>query len=322
LPNTLTAFYWLSNEEVMFAAWPVTPRGEQEKPPGIYVWDVRKNTYRKYADLSSPLWIFNYDNRNILFTQEPIRTEPLPTAYMVGKIGEEQRQELTHSQFRASSQIAAALGPKADRMYQPGDGTISLVYHLRPEHGMLVVQTRPVGQNIVNIVSEGGDAPVRFLRPSGGPAEVLPIVGRELGAESEVWYSEYLGRYVILPAWHRTKVESFESDFVANEARPVYLLSPDGNLRTEEIPSGPWSAGAVFPTRSGLFWISNLALKDWKEAGGWLLENGRPKKLFDLPVDGISVSPDGCTISYAVGNYGGSEPWIAQALRLCSNDGE
>ena len=75
----------------------------------------------------------------------------------------------------------------------------------------------------------------------------------------------------------------------------------------------------MFPTRQGLFWVSNKTRGNSKDAGGWLLKDGKVTKLFDQLVDGAGVSPDGCTIAYANNDFDPKTTEYVQAIDLCAS---
>jgi hypothetical protein len=99
---------------------------------------------------------------------------------------------------------------------------------------------------------------------------------------------------------------------------PIYLLSPDGKVETLQIPYGTWFPERAFLTRKGLFWISSSAPStNSKQAGGWLLQDGKAVKLFDHLPEGAGVSPDGCKIAYAYNDYNRSTTEFVHVIELC-----
>jgi hypothetical protein len=96
------------------------------------------------------------------------------------------------------------------------------------------------------------------------------------------------------------------------------LLSPDGKVETLEIPYGTWLPYAAFLTRRGLFWVSNNAPSGHsRQAGGWIMKNGKVIKLFDQLVDAAGVSPDGCKIAYANNDFDPKTTEYVQVIDLC-----
>lgn len=112
-------------------------------------------------------------------------------------------------------------------------------------------------------------------------------------------------------------MQESQPSWTKDEPVPIYLISPDGTVETIEIPPGIWHPHAVYPTREGLFWVSNDTRTNSRDAGGWLLKDGKVTKLFDQLVDGAGVSPDGCTIVYANNDFNPKTTEYVQAIDLC-----
>lgn len=91
--------FWLDNDRAMFPARVVGNHTEEEmRNPktaphtGIYIWDVKHNTYTRYVDLPAGLSLFQYDHGNIAYFLD---NKPNgDSVAMVGKMGEEKRVDL------------------------------------------------------------------------------------------------------------------------------------------------------------------------------------------------------------------------------------
>jgi hypothetical protein len=128
-----------------------------------------------------------------------------------------------------------------------------------------------------------------------------------------------LGKYVLIPrTWKGRDVRNPENSWPKDQPIPIYLLSPDGKVETLQIPYGTWFPERAFLTRKGLFWISSSAPStNSKQAGGWLLQDGKAVKLFDHLPEGAGVSPDGCKIAYAYNDYNRSTTEFVHVIELC-----
>jgi hypothetical protein len=165
------------------------------------------------------------------------------------------------------------------------------------------------------------ETPVKLYRPDKpGPME-LPILSKELGLSSELAYSQYLGRYVIVPGtWReRRDMRNNSESWRRGQPMPVYLLSRDGDVQTIDVPSGTWvTPHMAWPTRQGLFLASsNAPSTNSLQAGGWLLKDNRMIKLFDHLVSAAGVSPDGCKIAYANNDFNPQTTDYVRVIDLC-----
>ena len=236
---------------------------------------------------------------------------------MVGKMGEEQKIELINGDSTPHPEYEQTLGVRSKGNYRTGDGWTSRVYLLRPEHGMIKVHSI---NRTDDIVLDGANDPVKLYRPGVPEPVSLPIMGSEMGFSATLSYSEYLGKYVLLPGalrtWdHKTSGGGFKS----GDSHPIYLISPDGAVESLEIPSGKWWPSAVLLTREGLVWTTNEIQSSWRDAGGRLLKDGKATKLFDYLVEGASVSPDGCTLVYATNDRDPKTIEYVRSMNLCAS---
>lgn len=315
--GNLEPVYWLDNERAMFAAFaPITvkePNGQEKisgTPLGIYIWDVKHNTYKRYADLEKSAWILQYDHGNIAYSLE---SDPHGNVVaMIGKMGEEKRVTLKGG-GGILPELLPSRGPGL--RFRHEEGGVSTMFHdLLPQHGYIHVGSGPAGSTINK--NNQNDHP-KLHRPGSTQPIELPILAKEM-SPCEFSYSEYLGKYVLLPGRSRRHVMGTATpDWGKDEAVPIYLISPDGKVETIEIPSGYWHPLAVFPTRQGILWVSNDTRTNSRDAGGWLLKDGKVTKLFDQLVDGAGVSPDGCTIVYANNDHNPKTTEYVQAIDLC-----
>jgi hypothetical protein len=324
--GSIEQVYWLDNDRALLPAYLVEqhqgPDGQgksQASELGIYIWDVKRNTYTRYADLVNAPRLFHYHHGNIAYMVE--WTDPMRGVFtaMVGKMGAEKRMVLDGSKGGILPELEPSMGPGL--RYRHDGGVSTMIYALRPEDGYLYVGS---GDPLSPGDPEGH---VKLFRPGQSQPIELPILVKEMYSGAKFSYSDYARKYVLIPAVPRTQTDMHVSHpWPANEPVPIYFISPDGQVESQEIPPGFWHPdSAVFPTREGLFWVSNDTrghpgggILQNRNAGGWLLRDGKVIKLFDHLVDGAGVSPNGCTIVYANNDSNQATTEYVQAIDLCA----
>jgi len=308
----MSPIYWLDNDRVLFPGYAnekrVGPDGKETwAPPGIFIWDTKSNTYVRHADLQRGHWFICF-NKGFLGYSTDGDMQGEQKVIKAGMLGLE--KELSRS-------VPWKLHPELDQCDDP-------VAEIRPDHrGTPIVHLRPQdGYIYVGRIGELGrfrnpDDPVKLYRPGQEAPVTLSILAKEMSAKLS--YSEYAGKYTIIPdTWKERDVHSSINRWPQGHPFPIYLLAPDGKLETLEIPSGTWFPEMVFLTRKGLFWVSNSAPSaNSKQAGGWLLQDGKVTKLFEHLVDGAGVSPDGCKIAYANNDFNPKTAEFVQVIELC-----
>lgn len=313
--------YWLDNDRALLPAHALVPlktADGQDKitstPLGIYIWDVKRNSYTRHADLYDTPRLFQYDHGEIAYKIDDPKDGHGTFVAMVGKMGEEKRLTLSGG-FANHPELEPSKGPGwRQRSYE--SGVVDLIYVLPPQKGHIYVAHGEPGRE-VNAATQ--NYRVKLYRPGKAEPIELPILAKEWDAGAKFTYSEYLQKYVLVPAtWRARDLANNNRSWPKDEPYPVYLISPDGKVETITIPPGYWYPSAAYPTREGLFWVSNNTEKNSRDAGGWLLKDGKVIKLFDQLVDGAGVSPDGCTIAYANNDFNPKTTEYVQAMELCA----
>lgn len=311
---SVSPIYWLDNDRVLFPGYTnekhTDPDGKEVwAPPGVFIWDTKSNTYVRHADLQRGHWFLCF-NKGFLGYSIDGDMQGEQKVIKAGRLGQE--KELSRS-------VPWKVHPELDQCDEP-------VAEIRPDHrGSWVLQLRPqdgyiyVGQTDEPLHLLNPDVPVKLYRPGLEAPIALPILAKELRSSAKISYSEYAGKYIIIPdTWKERDVHSSINTWPRNHPYPIYLLSPDGQLETIEIPYGTWYPEMAFLTRRGLFWVSNSAPSAYsKQAGGWLLQDGKVTKLFEHLVDGAGVSPDGCKIAYANNDFNPKTAEFVQVIELC-----
>ncbi len=309
--------HWLDNDRVLIPAQEPRKRaGADGKDKlgwgkmGLYIWNVKTNSFSRYSDLESSNWIFEYDHGNIAYSLGMNSNRDILT--MVGKMGEEKQVELKRGM--PPMQLEPSKRPHKTFRRDGGQKSANL-YTLLPQHGYIYVSTTDGGTAWAGNQNDK----VKLYRSETAKAIELPILVKEMDSEAKFTYSDYLNKYVLVPAtWRGRDLANNNRTWPKDEPYPIYLISPQGQVETLTIPAGYWYPGAAYPTRAGLFWVSNNTQRNSRDAGGWLLKEGKAIKLFDQLVDAAGVSPDGCTIVYASNDFDPKTLESIRALHLCS----
>jgi hypothetical protein len=310
--------YWLDNERALFPAYANERRigpGSKEDwaPPGLFIWDTKNNTYKRHADLQDGPWVLRFNNGFLCYSIDGDKGGE-QKVIKAGRFGEEKLLPQDRP-WKLHPELAQCREPEAEiRPEHQG----AAVKRLRPEEGYIYIGRREKEGGKVIGAHNQNDL-VKFYRTGQAEPIELPILAKELGTSAVVSYSEYAGKYVIQPhTWRGGDVLRSVTTWPRGTRFPVYLLSRDGKVETIEIPYGTWDPIRVFVTRRGLFWISNNAPSaNSKQAGGWLLHQGKMTKQFDHLVAAAGVSPDGCKIAYAINDFNRKTREYVQVIELC-----
>ena len=318
--------YWLDNEHALFPAYAVEsetgPDGKKvltATPPGIYVWDVANNTYIRHANLQQSNWFMCFNDGFIAYS---IGSSDIPVKgsdkwdkqkiMMAGQLGHE-RQLPLDIMWRNQPELKQCYSmPHSNNHGLPKN---TIYGNLRPQDGYIYdAQGQGGAGNPITV--EDFNKLVKLYRPGNSKPIVLPILVKEMG---RITYSRFAQKYLLIPhtwrAWNNPKIDR---GWPPNISIPIYLISPNGTVNTITIPPGTWFPARVFMTKLGLFWISDNAPNgNSRQAGGWLLRDGKVIKLFDHLVDAAGVSPDGCNIVYANNDFNPKTTEYTQVIELC-----
>lgn len=310
----VSPIYWLDNDRALFPAYAnekrLGPDGKEDwAPPGIFIWDTKNNTVTRHADLQRGPWFLCF-NKGFLGYSIDGDMQGEQKVIKAGVLGQE--RELSQSLFwKLHPELDQCDDPEAEIL---SDHRGARAIQLRQQDGYIYVGQRTESLNLVN-----PDDTVKLYRPGQEVPVVLAILAKEMRSSAKLSYSEFAGKYIIIPdTWKERDVRSSINTWPRSHPYLIYLLSPDGKLETIEIPYGTWHPAAAFMTRRGLFWVSNDAPStNSKQAGGWLLQDGKITKLFEHLVDGAGVSPDGCKIAYANNDFNPKTAEFVQVIELC-----
>ncbi len=314
--------YWLDNDRALFPAYAnekrIGPDGKEDwAPPGLFIWDTRNNTYTRYADIDKKIF-FCYNAGFVTYTTHTEEDRKKWIQYE-GQFGSEQPlppgSEINWDDHQPYYAACPRIEPEKLLRPEHRGQRVSALF-LREQDGYLyVAKQRSPDEWMVDRHNQ--DDQVKYYRTGQAEPIKLPILAKEMWRQLS--YSEYAGKYLLIPrTWKGRDVRNSVNSWPKNLPIPIYLLSPDGKVETLQIPYGTWFPGRVFMTRKGLFWVSSDAPStNSKQAGGWLLQDGKAVKLFDHLPEGAGVSPDGCKIAYAYNDYNRSTTEFVHVIELC-----
>lgn len=335
--------YWIDNDNVIVPAYvfskdadPVKDRGVDQNSFGLYIWNVKNNTYKLYTNKhnSTHFTWFSYDHGNIAYTVTAESEEEKGHGkwpFMIGKMGEEQRIVLNDGS--ASVELRPSRGSSSTVRREP-DGNQSELITLLPGKGYIYVSNGPLREAFAITPQNENNSIKLYPNEQAEPIE-LPIMAKE-AIYGKLSYSDYLDEYLLIPGLPKDQSVFDIHRIFHHKGTPYifYLISPQGEVETQSIPAGYWRPEHIFPTKEGIFW-SSIALArhhgelwaqlhggdEYADAGGWLmLRDGKIIKLFSGYVVGSGVSPDGCTIAYQTGYIGKGELNRLSAINLCMDN--
>ena len=321
--GTYAPIYWLDNQRVLFPGYEIAqkigPDGRKQQsviPPGLYIWDINANTHIRHADLESPRWGLCFNNGFILYSINSIAGGDTwnKRTIMAGLLGQEKLLPtgVPWDQYPEYQECQPWPHEKHTSNFDH-----ALIYSLRPDDGEIVVTPARKFSDAFDPTNQ--DNSVSLLRPDGKEPITLPILAKEMYYGSKLTYSEYVKKYVLVPQTWRSHDITKTGRWPKSEPIPIYLISPAGKVEAIELPPGSSYPMGAFPTRHGVFWISNDAPSgNSRDAGGWLFHDGKVTKLFDQLVNGASVSPDGCKIAYANDSHTRESMIVVQVIDLCA----
>ncbi len=275
----LSTIHWMDDRRIIF-----TGGGSGAGHSSLYIWDTLENkTTLIRADATGLCYSNGYvrylaDNLGQQFGRQgsgPIdAVEEKPFVMLKGEAASYTgRNQFTCRDF--------------DRRQLPGYGDDMARLPLRDGHGFLEVGKKYLGSY---------DMPLRLFPPGNTTGIELPLKQWQV-TEKPVTYVEFANAYLMYapqPA-PRTGITTWPK----NQPYPVHFLSPDGTVRTVNIPyikgmSGLANFWAVrdgilvsigaHPRRTGTYFVPN--------------GNGQPQRVINGIILPATVSPDGCKLAF------------------------
>ena len=197
----------------------------------------------------------------------------------------------------------------------PDKHPMEFIVPLDPKDGYIRVATYDKSSRSL-VTEENQHDPVVLVRPNGDLLP-LPIENKEM-ATPLLQYSSYMDAYVIRARKPRNADIGVTTTWPKDQPYPIYILSHDGNVRVIEFPPGIPNVFEAYPTRAGWVIGSNTTSGNSRQAGAWLIKDGKPQKLFEHLVTAMGVSPDGCKLAYAFNSYNPMLVDTVHVMNLCA----
>lgn len=147
--------------------------------------------------------------------------------------------------------------------------------------------------------------PLRFHAYNSKIDISLPMGTREVW-HNLVKYAPFRDAYLLYPVAYidpDTGKEGPIGPWPKGKPVPMWWLTSDGKVTTEQVPYMPFMRGGsrgFFPTRDGIFIYTHKTddLGKPGDAGGYLARRGAVIKLITGMIDNVTVSPDGCKVAF------------------------
>lgn len=306
--------YWLDNERVMFIG--ANPRDYVEPAPGakelryaLMLWNVRTGevTTHHRADVANGSLCIARAYVRFTYTPDYRRSPEDQRWYVVaGPFGREESRLMDAESRAAMSRHERVVNPNTCREYEPAK-LPRLGYRVEPllDGEFVGLEREP----------RNGEAVPWKYWPRQGSAVVLNMSREPIRITR---HSQFGDSYVVDEA-PRDVV------FGENVVRRSWLMDRTGRTRDFTPPSGPWMRGSttVAPTKRGLFLVSHAVSAGANgAAGGYLMVDGEFVRVVPGLPTVFDVSPDGCKVALAVGQYSrGSSPMPSvKAINVCSKE--
>jgi hypothetical protein len=319
--GTYNSIYWLDGNRVLFPGYDLRGAGQKEAStlaePGVYIWDSESGRATRHADLQKPMWFLCFNHGFIAYSIAGSPVMDSQKTVMAGPVGTEKQLSIDIFWAKNPELDKCNDWPKRVQTRDPFTSTYVLTYTLSPADGYLYI-ARGQGGREIDITNENDQ--VKMFRPGQSQPVLLPILAKEMDSAAHFTYSAYAKLYVLVPLiWRKHDIADPHLGWPKDEPVIVYEVSSSGKVETVLLPPGSSHPMGAFPTRRGMFWISNDAPSgNSADAGGWLFENGHVTKLFDGIVNGASVSDDGCKIAFANDNRSPGAFVEVKVIDLCA----
>lgn len=308
--------WWIDNDRVVFTgADPniVVPSENPNRPSellAIYIWDTKRNEYKRYAELNVLGRVTCYEHGTIkYFVQGPVDKsigvqridgyqavlgqDPQPWV-VAPKVDGVARGLWLMSRFGCTAMWETDLARPEHTLHE------NIIRPLWSEDGYLYSPSNSRDKNYPSLMW----TPVQMWRPGAQKGIPLPIMIKELSGTS-LYFSDYKNVYILPAGVRGDETRPSIAGYLPGKERPVYFISRNGDVETKWFPNEDWVAvGEGFlPTVSGHFVISNFTRRAQSlDAGAWLITKSRSHKLIDNLIDEFSVSPNGCKAVVSIAN--------------------
>jgi hypothetical protein len=309
--------YWLDEDRVIFAGY--LPRSYEQRndemqalSKGIFIWDTRDGSTTRYAD------IYGYLCHHKGYVSYLSRITDRHVVFRDGLLGQE-RETLSPGAAQERS-LLSPLNCRLPRGTRPVLARGHEPFALLDGHGYLDLKDRYGGAPV------DAEQPVLLYRPGTEAPVALPITRIEVDV-NRIRYFEFNDSYLLWGANPRGPAPVKPKPWPPGIPRPVYLLTPGGEVTRIEIPYVAWMADGEFdlvPTKAGLILVSHNMLENRRSGGAaaYLVTGNTLTAVLPGYIEYMAVSPGGCKVAFArragtdYFNRPGQEPRI-QMLDVC-----
>jgi hypothetical protein len=333
--------YWLDNDRILF-----TGHSEEEfqrrynaaqRPPySLRIWNVNTNVVDHLDDVWGAHCYFGgfirYESRD-RSTKETIIKEGVlehltevrtNVSYFSSEAARERQAqgELRHA-FNCKTYLLSDLGPEAICLMPllPGDGFIDATGGAcKPEVREQQRQIRANSGTDFELLRKLKENPVVYYKAIGAEPLTLPIKSKEVGRTA---YSEWSREYVVIAA--EPKEKQRDGPWLKGFPRPIYLLDPEGRVRSVDLPWEDWHEGdplRALPTARGLLVHLHRfgTAEEVGRRGLYLIVNRELRRVLHAFVADFSVAPDGCRVAVGVRERTRKNFGKLAVINLCTGD--
>lgn len=271
--------YWMDNRRIIF-----TGGGIGAGSPSLYIWDTHENkTTLIRADAAGLCYSNGYvrylaDNLGQQFGRQGAGSisaiEEKPFVMLKGEA----------ASYTARNQFTCH---DVDLRQLPGYGDDKERLPLREEHGFLEMGAKSSGSS---------DMPLRLFPPGNTTGIELPLKQWQV-LYKPITYVEFANAYLMYAS--QPAPRTGHTTWPKNQPYPIHFLSPDGTVRTVNIPyiKGMSGLANFWATREGL--VVNEYGPGGKLAVNFVAnDNQRVAKILDGTILPAAVSPDGCKLAF------------------------
>lgn len=272
--NSESTVGWLSNDEVVFrGSENISPKPGDET---ISIWKIGKGVTIYKRHVSS--LCFHYTNMVYVFKNEYAKEE-----VYAGLFGQEKKTTFRDLKLNGTTCESGAEYKDESRNILP----------LLPEHGAIDRGPRIGPDSLKN-------DPLVFLKKGESKDIALPLLRREIFGIS---YYPFMQAYLVESDYFDPLTQINRSPWPADLPRPLWWLTPEGNV-TKFMIALPWNRSAsFFPTTVGIVVAGHDQRRppsQWpRDIGLFLIKpSGAVETLLEGDIRRVAVSPNGCAVAF------------------------
>jgi len=258
--------FWLDNHRIIFKGTEAKQKAEFFEKTELQIWDVEKNKIAPYA--STTKGIACYRDGTIFYWIKGNKIGE--DRYRYGKIGYEKTIELQKDKKTVidtmNCRVLDADTTMKDRK----------IRFLLEHHGYLDIG--PLKEWGLSM------APITLYRPGVSKGTTVSIPARETYI---IQHYPFQGAYLVY---------GLNTGGIPGKKKKFWWLYPEGKVKEDSFHIET----DLYPTRKGIVtkWGGTKSAKDPGTVGLYLWNGKKPIKLISGYAEGITVSPDGCKLTF------------------------